>query len=92
MSDFDKYKTRGVFRTFSKSQNGTLEGTMNCTLDEIALLKFLQDNPEATQTEIAAHIGKSLRTVKRMPPSLIERGLLERENGKRNGICTFRNK
>ena len=69
----------------SKSQNGTLEGTMNCTLDEIALLKFLQDNPEATQTEIAAHIGKSLRTVKRMPPSLIERGLLERENGKRNG-------
>ena len=34
---------------------------------------------------IAAHIGKSLRTVKRMPPSLIEHGLLERENGKRNG-------
>ena len=65
----------------SKSQNGSL----NCTLDEIALLKFLKDNPEATQTEIAAHIGKSPRTVKRMTPSLIERGLLERENGKRNG-------
>ena len=64
-----------------KSQNGTL----NCTLDEIALLKFLQAHPEATQTEIAKHIGKSLRTVKRMTPSLIERGLLERENGKRNG-------
>ena len=65
----------------SKSQHGTL----NCTLDEIALLKFLKDNPGATQTEIAAHIGKSPRTVKRMTPSLIERGLLERENGKRNG-------
>ena len=65
----------------SKSQNDTL----NCTLDEIALLKFLKDNPNATQTEIAVHIGKSPRTVKRMTPSLIERGLLERENGKRNG-------
>ena len=64
-----------------KSQNDTL----NCTLDEIALLKFLKDNPNATQTEIAVHIGKSSRTVKRMTPSLIERGLLERENGKRNG-------
>ncbi|HIZ00840.1 MAG TPA: winged helix-turn-helix domain-containing protein, partial [Candidatus Bacteroides merdipullorum] len=65
----------------SKSQNDTLD----CTLDEIALLKFLKDNPTATQIEIAAHIGKSPRTVKRMTPSLIERGLLERENGKRNG-------
>ena len=65
----------------SKSQNGTLDGT----LDEITLLKFLKDNPDATQAEIAAHIGKSLRTVKRMTPALAERGLLERENGKRNG-------
>lgn len=65
----------------SKSQNGTLD----CTLDEIALLKYLEKNPAAKQTEIAQHIGKSERTVKRMTPSLIDRGLLERENGKRNG-------
>ena len=71
----------------SKSHNGTL----NCTLDEIALLKFLKDHPEATQTEIAAHIGKSPRTIKRMTPSLIERGLLERENGKRNGRWIVKN-
>ena len=71
----------------SKSQNDTL----NCTLDEIALLKFLKDNPDATQTEIAVHIGKSPRTVKRMTPSLIERGLLEQENGKRNGKWVVRN-
>ena len=37
------------------------------------------------QAEIAVHIGKSPRTVKRITPSLIERGLPERENGKRNG-------
>jgi DNA-binding MarR family transcriptional regulator len=45
----------------------------------------VKDNPNATQIEIAKHIGKSERTVKRMTPALIERGLLERENGKRNG-------
>ena len=68
-----------------KSQNGTLNGTLNCNLDELALLRFVKENPDATQIEIAKHIGKSERTVKRMTPTLIERGLLERENGKRNG-------
>lgn len=51
----------------------------------MAVLKFLLSNPEAKQEDIAKHIGKSLSTVKRMTPSLIERGLLQRENGKRNG-------
>ena len=69
----------------SKSQNGTLDDTLNCNLDELALLRFVKENPDATQIEIAKHIGKSERTVKRMTPALIERGLLERENGKRNG-------
>lgn len=46
---------------------------------------YLQSNPEAKQEDIAKHIGKSLSTVKRITPSLIERGLLQRENGKRNG-------
>lgn len=53
---------------------------MNCNLDELALLRFVKENPNATQIEIAKHIGKSERTVKRMTPALIERGLLEREN------------
>ena len=72
-------------KEISKSQNGTLDGTFNCNLDELALLHFVKENPDATQIEIAKHIGKSERTVKRMTPMLIERGLLERENGKRNG-------
>ena len=64
-----------------KSHNDTL----NCTLDELALLKFLKENPSAKQEDIAKYIGKSLSTVKRMTPVLIEKGLLHRENGKRNG-------
>jgi DNA-binding IclR family transcriptional regulator len=51
----------------------------------MAVLKFLQSNPEAKQEDIAKHIGKSLSTVKRITPALIERGLLQRDNGKRNG-------
>ncbi|MGN1233490.1 MAG: Fic family protein [Candidatus Cryptobacteroides sp.] len=65
----------------SKSQDDTL----NCTLEEMAILKFLKMNPEAKQEEIAKSIGKSLSTVKRLTPSLVQRGLLSRENGKRNG-------
>ena len=38
--------------------------TLNCTLEELALLNFIKEKPNATQKEIAAHIGKSERTVK----------------------------
>lgn len=65
----------------SKCQNGPL----NVTLEEKALLEFVKTNPKATQEQIAEHIGKSTRTVKRITVSLYEKGYLMRENGKRNG-------
>lgn len=64
-----------------KCQNGPLD----VTLEEKALLEFVKTNPKATQEQIAAHIGKSTRTVKRITASLYEKGYLIRENGKRNG-------
>ena len=51
----------------------------------MSILKFLKDHPDAKQEDIAAHIGKSVSTVKRITPELVRKGLLERENGKRNG-------
>lgn len=60
-------------------------GTLDVTLDEMAVLDFVAKNPSSTQMEIAGHIGKSVRTVKRIMSSLSEKGLLTRENGKRNG-------
>ena len=60
--------------------------TLNCTLEEMAVLHFLREQPKATQKEIAAHIGKSERTVKTITVSLTERGIIERKNGKRNGF------
>ena len=60
--------------------------TLHCTLEEIAVLNYLKEKPNATQKEIAQHIGKSERTVKSMTVNLSERGIIERKNGRRNGF------
>ena len=60
--------------------------TLDCTLEEIAVLNYLKEKPNATQKEIAQHIGKSERTVKSMTVNLSERGMIERKNGRRNGF------
>lgn len=60
--------------------------TLNCTLEEIAVLNLLREQPKATQKEIAAHIGKSERTIKTITVNLSEKGIIERKNGKRNGF------
>lgn len=59
--------------------------TLNCPLDELAILKLIIDNPNITQKEIASRIGKSERTVKNKIASLKEKGYIRRLNGKRNG-------
>ena len=53
---------------------------------ESAVLNFLREQPKATQKEIAAHIGKSERTIKTITVNLAEKGIIERKNGKRNGF------
>lgn len=60
--------------------------TLNCTLEEIAVLSFLREQPKATQKEIAAHIGKSERTIKTITANLTGKGIIVRKNGKRNGF------
>ena len=66
--------------------------TLDCTLEEMAVLKYLQEKPNATQKEIAQHIGKSERTVKTMTVNLSERGIIERKNGRRNGFWEIKNR
>ena len=60
--------------------------TLDCTLEEMAVLNFLREKPKATQKEIATHISKSERTVKTITVKLVEKGIIERKNGKRNGF------
>ena len=54
----------------------------NCTLEEIAVLRVIQQDPAATQKYIATEIGKSERTVKTITVRLTEQGILVRKNGK----------
>lgn len=46
------------------------------------MLNYLREQPKATQKEIAAHIVKSERTVKTTTVHLVEKGIIERRNGK----------
>ena len=68
-----------------KCQNGTLDGTLDCTLEELAVLDLIKANPAITQKQIAAHIEKSERTVKRITMSLKQKEIIRRAGGKRNG-------
>ena len=51
----------------------------------MAILRILQNEPVATQKRIAELSGKSERTIKRRTVEMQEKGLICRENGKRNG-------
>lgn len=62
----------------SKCQNGTLE----LSFEE---LEILIKEPTATQKTIAKLSGKSERTIKRRTVEIQKKGLICRENGKRNG-------
>lgn len=57
----------------------------NVTLDELALLKIIAGNPSITQVQLAEKMGVTDRTIKRKMKLLQEKGLIQREGGKRNG-------
>ena len=59
--------------------------TLNCTLEEMAILRAIQTNNKITQKELAKIINKSERTVKTITVELQKKGYLNRENGRRNG-------
>ena len=54
----------------------------NCTLEEIAVLRIIQQEPSAKQTFIAKEIKKSERTVKTITARLTEKGIIKRSKGK----------
>lgn len=81
-----------ISRTFSQNVNEEIQSAKvdnpkcnNCILEEMTILKELVKNPSITQKELALKIGKSERTVKTRTVEMQEKGLICRENGKRNG-------
>lgn len=65
----------------SKSQFDTLD----CTLEEVAILELIAKNPNVKQQELVEATGKSLSTVKRIMKSLQDKNYIRRESGKRYG-------
>lgn len=90
LGDNAELRNRDLLVTLSQSANDTdskcQNDTLNCTLEELAVINILKINNKATQEQIATQIGKSVRTVKRITSSLTERGYIERKNGKRDGF------
>ena len=60
-------------------------GTLDCALEELAVLDLIKKNPSVKQTELAEQTGKSVRSIKRITDSLKEKQYLRRVDGKRYG-------
>lgn len=70
-----------------KCQNDTLE----CTLEELAVLELIQRDPYIKQKDMVEKTGKSLRSVKRIMDVLQQKQIIHRVNGKRYGYWEILN-
>ena len=59
--------------------------TLDCTLEELAVLELVAKNPSIKQQELADSTGKSIATIKRVMKSLQDKNYIRRESGKRYG-------
>ena len=77
--DYDEFQR--AKNEISKGQNDPLE----LSLDEVAILSYIKDDPNITLVGLSEKTGKSERTIKRRIADLRSKGIIRRENGKRNG-------
>ena len=82
--DFDGQSAiQSANNSVPKCKNGTLD----ISLEELAIINALKTNPALTQKQISELVGKSERTIKRCTVEMQEKGLIARENGKRNFLA-----
>ena len=77
----DKSASQSISPKVSKYQFDTLK----CSLEELAVLERIAQNPAIKQQELMSATGKSITTVKRIMKSLQDKNYSRRENGKRYG-------
>ena len=75
----DENASKSINPKVSKYQFDTLD----CTLEELAVLELVAKNPTIKQQELVEATGKSIATIKRIMKSLQEKQYIRRENGKR---------
>ena len=77
----DKSTSKSISPKVPKYQFDTLD----CSLEELAALELVAQNPAIKQQELVTATGKSIATVKRIITSLQDKNYIRRENGKRYG-------
>ena len=77
----DKSASQSISPKVSKYQFDTLD----CSLEELAVLERVAQNPSIKQQELVSATGKSIAAVKRIITSLQDKNYIRRENGKRYG-------
>ena len=77
----DKSTSKSISPKVSKYQFDTL----NCSLEELAVLERVAQNPSIKQQELMSATGKSIATVKRIITSLQDKNYIRRKRGKRYG-------
>ena len=65
--------------------NCVVVNTLDCTLEELAVLELVAKNPTMKQQELVEETGKSIETIKRIMKSLQDKNYIRRESGKRYG-------
>lgn len=81
----NELKNRYLHIDFQSDIQSDNDIEQNVTLDELALLKVIAENPSVTQIQLAEKMQVTDRTIKRKMKSLQEKGFIQRINGKRNG-------
>ena len=74
----DKSASQSISPKVSKYQFDTL----NCSLEELAVLERIAQNPAIKHQELRRATGKSIATVTRVTKSLQDKNYIRRENGK----------
>ena len=59
--------------------------TLKCTLEELAIIHAIAENPSITQKALAEKVNSTERTIKRRTVEMQGKGFIQRVNGKRNG-------
>ena len=83
--DFDFRDEEEYFQSAKLEVPKCQFGTLECTLEEIAVLNLISKDTSITQKKLVEETGKSIRTIKRVMASLQERGIIRRIDGKRFG-------
>lgn len=79
------FADEGTLQSINSKVSKCQFDTLDCTLEELAVLELVAKDPAIKQQEIAEQTGKSIATIKRIMKSLQDKNYIRRESGKRYG-------